>query len=74
MNVPVIDLLATGKNIKQHIKEHDFNAPIVAKRLGVSNTTVYKWCSGEHVPTVDNLVILSSMFGVKIDDLIVVRK
>ena len=33
---------------------------------------VYKWQRGLALPTVDNLVVLSEVFGVPIDDIIVV--
>ena len=33
---------------------------------------VYKWQRGLALPTVDNLVVLSAVFGVPIDDIIVV--
>ena len=32
---------------------------------------IYKWIAGINVPTVDNLLILSAMFGVRIDDIII---
>ena len=32
---------------------------------------IYKWKRGECLPTLDNLIILSSIFGVPIDKIIV---
>lgn len=32
---------------------------------------IYKWRNGKSMPTIDNLVILAHIFGVKIDDIIV---
>lgn len=74
MNLPVIDPLATGKNIKHFAKDHKYTAKGVATMCSVTRTSVYKWYSGDNVPTVDNLIILSNLFGVKIDDLVVVRR
>ena len=35
--------------------------------------SIYKWQKGKVVPTVDNLVALSSLFGVAIDEIIIVE-
>lgn len=32
---------------------------------------VYKWQRGTALPTVDNLVVLAALFGVKIDDILI---
>lgn len=33
---------------------------------------IYKWQRGDTLPTIDNFVVLSSVFGVKIDDILAV--
>jgi len=33
--------------------------------------TIYKWQQGMALPTIDNLVALATMLGVKIDDILV---
>ena len=38
----------------------------LAERLHVSRQAVSRWESGESMPTVDNLLYLSSIFGVSI--------
>jgi len=42
-----------------------------AMREMVGVNAVYKWQSGQSLPTVDNLVILADLFGVTIDEMIV---
>ena len=37
-------------------------------------TAVFKWMKGTSLPTVDNLVILADLFGVTIEDILVIRK
>ena len=32
---------------------------------------IYKWQRGTALPTVDNLVVLAAIFGVKIDDILI---
>ena len=32
---------------------------------------VYKWQRGTALPTVDNLVVLAAVFGVRIDDILI---
>ena len=33
---------------------------------------IFKWIRGDSLPSVDNLVILASVFGVKVDDILVI--
>ena len=35
---------------------------------------VYKWINGKNLPTIDNLLVLAKMFGVKMDDIVVTRE
>lgn len=72
--LPVIDLLATGKNIAQLVKKRKMTARFVSSKLHVSGTAVYKWCKGLCLPTIDNLVMLSGLLDVPIGDLIVLKE
>ena len=72
MSFPVIDLVKTGNNIKRISKESGFSADMIRDLLGVSDkSNVYKWFRGEVLPTVDNLLAMSILFGVTINELIV---
>ena len=69
---PVIDLRRTGKNIA-HLRR---NAGLTVKDLqeyfGFEYPqAVYKWQRGESLPTVDNLLALSLLLGVSMEDLLV---
>jgi transcriptional regulator with XRE-family HTH domain len=35
---------------------------------------IYKWQRGTTLPTIDNLVVLAEVFGVRMDDIIVVAR
>ena len=68
--IPVIDMTATGRNITRL----RINAGITVKDLqdifGFNTPqAIYKWQRGTALPTVDNLVALAAVFGVRIDDM-----
>ena len=70
--IPVIDLTATGINITRL----RVNAGLTVKDLqdifGFSTPqAIYKWQRGTALPTVDNLVVLAAVFGVRIEDLLI---
>ena len=70
--IPVIDMTATGRNITRL----RINAGITVKNLqdifGFNTPqAIYKWQRGTALPTVDNLVALAAVLGVRIDDILV---
>ena len=70
--IPVIDMTATGINITRL----RVNAGLTVKDLqdifGFSTPqAIYKWQRGTALPTVDNLVVLATVFGVRIDDILI---
>lgn len=73
--IPVIDMTATGRNITRL----RINAGITVKDLqdifGFNTPqAIYKWQRGTALPTVDNLVALAAIFGVRIDDILVFQE
>ncbi len=73
--MPVIDMVATGNNIKGLMADRGLAARDVMAGLGFNNPmAVYKWIRGLSLPTLDNLVILADLLGVRMDDIIVVRQ
>ena len=56
-----------GKNLSSLRKEHGLTQREVAVKLDFSDKSVSKWESGESMPSVDVLVKLASLFGVKLD-------
>ena len=72
--IPVIDLTATGINITRM----RINAGLTVKDLqdifGFSTPqAIYKWQRGTALPTVDNLVGLATVFGVRIEDILIIQ-
>ena len=71
---PVIDLQATGKQIKTLMGASGITVRDLQEIFCFYYPqAVYAWLCGRNLPTVDNLLILSELFGVTIDQ-IVIRK
>ena len=69
---PVINMKATGRNIEHLRKEQHLRVRDVAEFMGFDATqAVYKWQRGESLPSVDNLLALSRLLGVSMEDLLV---
>ena len=74
MDYPVIDVADTGRNIKKISKEKGFSADMLKNLLGLSDkSNVYKWFRGEVLPTTDNLLVMSILFGVTVNDLVITK-
>ena len=74
-NIPVIDMTATGMNITRL----RINAGLTVRDLqaifGFSTPqAIYKWQRGDTLPTLDNMVALTVVFGVPMEDILVVRQ
>ena len=70
--IPVIDMTATGINITRMRIAAGLTVKDVQDVFGFSTPqAIYKWQRGAALPTVDNLVVLAAIFGVKIDDILI---
>lgn len=70
--MPSIDMVATGERIRELREASGMRISDVQDACGgISATAVCKWQRGDAVPSIDNLVILASIFSVRIDDIIV---
>ena len=70
--IPVIDMTATGNNITRMRMNAGLTVRDVQEIFGFSTPqAIYKWQRGAALPTVDNLVVLAAIFGVKIDDILI---
>ena len=73
IRVPVIDLTATGQNIKNLRVSAGISVRDLQEIFGFTNPqAIYKWQNGDCMPTIDNLVILAAVLGVTIDEILVV--
>ncbi|MDO4505821.1 MAG: helix-turn-helix transcriptional regulator [Spirochaetales bacterium] len=71
---PLIDMVATGKKIREIMDEQGITPVDVQNVCGLGSLqAVYKWFGGKSVPSVDNLGILSNLLNTPIDDLLVFK-
>lgn len=73
MDYPIVDLKETGKRINELRKANGLSVRQLSELVGVSIHAVYHWQYGKKLPTIDNLVILASIFGVTMDEIVVTR-
>ena len=72
--IPMIDMVGTGKNIAKPRKQAGLTVRDLQKIFGFGTPqAIYKWQQGVAMPTLDNMVILSAVFGVSADDILVLR-
>ena len=70
--MPTIDMVATGKNIERLRKVEGLSVRDLQDVFGFATPqAIYKWQHGTAMPTIDNLVVLSALLQVKIDDILV---
>ena len=67
-----IDPEATGRNIRVLMTQNGYDIDDVREACGnVSAQAVYKWLSGKSLPSIDNLKILSVIFGTTMEGILV---
>lgn len=72
--IPAIDMAKTGQNIAVLRKRTGLSVKNLQDIFGFKTPqAIYKWQHGTALPTIDNLVVLAAVFGVKIDDILVVK-
>lgn len=73
-NIPVIDMAATGMNITRLRINAGLTVRDLQTIMGFATPqAIYKWQHGTALPTLDNLVVLAAVFGVPMDDILVVQ-
>lgn len=69
---PVIDLVATGNNIRRLRVERGLTVRELQSYFGFEEPrAIYKWQKGESLPTVDNLYALGTLLEVPMDQILV---
>lgn len=59
-----------GSQLKKFRESKKFSQEDVARKVGVTRQAVYKWESNKSYPDIDNLILLSELYEVTIDELI----
>ncbi|MBO4819161.1 MAG: helix-turn-helix transcriptional regulator [Firmicutes bacterium] len=71
-NFPVIDMSATGRNIKRLRLEKGLSVRQLQSYFGFDEPqAIYKWQRGESLPSVDNLYALGSLLDVPMEEILV---
>ncbi len=75
MEYPVLDVKATGARIRELRRANHLKVEEVARFMGFESAqAVYKWQRGESLPTVDNLVALSRLCAIPMDEILREKK
>lgn len=62
----------SGKRIQTLMREKGLSVREIQEIMGFENPqAVYKWTSGKSLPSIDNLLNLSRVLGVHMDELLV---
>ena len=70
--LPAIDMIATGNNIVRMRQQNGLSVQDLQDIFGFSTPqAIYKWQRGTSMPTLDNLVVLASVFDTTMDAIIV---
>lgn len=73
--MPIIDVKATGDNIRNFMAEKGISVTEMQDILGFANgQAIYKWFRGDSLPKIDNLVILASALDKTVNDILVIRE
>lgn len=73
--MPTINMTATGQRIRALRLERSITIRHLQTVLGFGTPqAIYKWERGAAMPTLDNLIIVADVFGVTIDQLVVVDR
>ncbi len=68
---PKINMKETGDNIRRIMKQRGITSKEIQEYLELGSIqSVYNWCNGINMPTIDNLYALSQLLQVAIDDIL----
>lgn len=72
MPIPVVNMAATGRKILALRKECGYSVKDLQKVFGFTTPqAIYKWQQGQSMPSIDNFLILSALFEVPINEILV---
>lgn len=70
--MPMINMIKTGENIVALRKRAGLTVKDIQEAFGFGTPqAIYKWQQGTALPSIDNLVALAALLGVKMDDILV---
>lgn len=70
-----VDTVKTGQNIKTIIRQKGMKIADIQSAFGFNTPqAIYKWFRGDSMPTIDNIVMMTEIFGVRMDEIIATKK
>lgn len=74
VSMPIVNLAMTGANIRAIRKQRGLSVKDLQDIFGFATPqAIYKWQQGVTLPTVDNLVVLASVFDVPMEKILVIE-
>lgn len=72
--MPTVNLVMTGANIRALRKQRGLSVKDLQDIFGFATPqAIYKWQQGAALPTVDNLVVLASVFDTPMEKILVIE-
>ncbi|ATO47827.1 helix-turn-helix transcriptional regulator [Brevibacillus laterosporus] len=62
--------MSLGQQLKKFRELKSLSQEDIAQKIGVTRQAVYKWENDKSYPDIDNLILLSELYNVTLDDLI----
>ena len=73
-HIPNIDMIATGQNIIRLREQNNLTVKDLQDIFGFATPqAIYKWQQGATLPSIDNLLVLSKVFHVSIEEILVMK-
>lgn len=74
INKPIIDVAATAANIKACRIRAGYTVREIQNIFNFSSPeAIYAWEKGKYLPTIDNMVVIASVYGVTIDKIVITK-
>lgn len=65
-----MDTKMVGSFLKKLRKENNMTQEQLGERIGVTNKTVSRWETGNYMPPVESLILLSDIYGISINEIL----
>lgn len=65
-----MDTKKIGLFLKNLRKENNMTQEQLGERIGVTNKTISRWETGNYMPPVDSLLLLSDIYGITINEIL----
>lgn len=60
---------ALGNNIRYQLEKNNLTQKYLAWKLGVTESTLSRWCRGKRIPSLSVVYAMSKIFGCTMDEL-----